>query len=168
MPITNGFRGGPAIQVDALGVQTTRETLLKAAARGADMRPAMLQIRELLIEGHKKQFDSQGAFLGTPWPDSSPETILRKNREGVPSLSRPMVASGDLQESLSGGKGGRSRVSKGSVSVGTSLFYAIFAISGAEGGRKGKEPARPPVGINEAQEEQSIEIMERHLLGKGR
>lgn len=150
------------------GLRSSTAMLREAAARGWDMRPAMLQIRELFIEGHRKQFSSEGGYLDTPWPGLSPETILRKGREGVPSLSRPMVAGGDLEESLSGGKGSYSRVSKGSVNVGTSLFYAIFAMAGASGGRKGKEPARPIVGINEAEEDQAMAIMTRHLEGRRR
>lgn len=137
--------------------------LTDIADRGENMRPAMLRIKELLIEGHRQQFASSGSFLGTPWEANAPGTLARKAREGIPSLNRPMVATGDLQESLSGGKGGRSRVSKSGVSVGTSLYYAIFHISPK---RKGV-PARPPVGVNEAQRGAAIAIMERHLMGRG-
>jgi hypothetical protein len=72
-----------------------------------------------------------------------------------------MVESGDLKLSLSGGPGGRSRVSKGSVSVGTSVWWAIFAMAGTKKG----EPARPPIGINEAETVASLRIMEDYLLG---
>lgn len=153
-----------ALKMDGIGATSTM--LRDAAARGEDMRPAMARIRDLLIEGNKKQFATQGSFLGTPWPASSPETLARKARAGIlPSLSASLVASGDLEQSLSGGKGGRTRVSKGSVSVGTSLFYAIFAIGGASGGRRGTEPARPPLGINEAERLTSLRIMTDYLLG---
>ncbi len=136
--------------------------LTDVADRGENMRPAMLRIKELLVEGHAQQFRSDGAFLGTPWEGNAPSTLARKAREGIPSLNRPMVATGALQESLSGGKGGRSRVSKGAVSVGTSLFYALFHINPK---RKGM-PARPPVGINDAQRTAALRIMDNHLMGR--
>lgn len=158
------------------GLGSTNQMLLDAAARGEDMRPAMQRIKVLLIEGHKEQFASKGAFLGTPWPENSSETLARKAREGVPSLGGIMVNSGDLEQSLSGGKGSRNRVTRGSVSVGTSLFYAIFAIGGASGkgahsrasrgARRGSEPARPPIGINEAERQESLGILTDYLLGR--
>lgn len=153
---------GPQIVVEADGAAVM---LRDMATRGYDMRPAMTEIRELLIEGNKQQFTTEGQFLGTPWPPNSQETLLRKAREGVPSLTSPMVATGDLQESLSGGSGSRSRVTKSSVSVGTSLFYAIFAIAGASGGRRGSEPARPPLGINESERVSALQIITEYLLG---
>jgi hypothetical protein len=164
-PIANSYRSGPSMALQMDGIGASSAMLRDAAARGEDMRPAMARIRDLLIEGHKEQFATQGSFLGTPWPENSPETLARKARAGIPSLNSPMVASGDLEQSLSGGRGGRTRVSKGSVSVGTSLFYAIFAIRGASGGRRGSEPARPPLGINEAERLTSIRIMTDYLLG---
>lgn len=152
---------GVGMELNVAGLQHTSEMLQEAAARGYDMRPAMLQIRDLLIEGHKEQFASQGRFLDTPWPENAPGTLANKARLGQGST--PMVASGDLERSLSGGRGKRSRVGKGSVSVGTNLWYAIFAMSGTKSG----EPARTPVGINEAQTEAALTLMQEHLLGRG-
>jgi hypothetical protein len=86
-----------------------------------------------------------------------------------------MVESGDLEDSLAGGKDSFSRVTKSGVKVGTTLFYAIFAIAGASGkgahskgsraARKGAEPARPPLGINDAEQEASRRILTDYLLG---
>lgn len=157
-----GSRGGPRLEIDTKGLRESRQMLTDLAERGENMRPAMLRIKELLIAGHAEQFKSGGAFLGTPWEKNAPGTLARKAREGVSSLNRPMVASGDLMESLSGGKGGRSRVSKSGVSVGTSLFYALFHINPK---RKGM-PARPPVGINEAQRMAALRIMDNHVMGR--
>jgi hypothetical protein len=153
-----------SLEMEGLGA--TNQMLLDAAARGEDMRPAMERIKVLFIEGHKEQFASKGGFLGTPWPQNSPETLARKAREGVPGLSGAMVDSGDLEQALSGGKGSRTRVSRGSVSVGVSLFKALFAQGGASGGRRGDEPARPVLGINEAERQESLGILSDYLLGR--
>jgi phage gpG-like protein len=174
MPVSSGYRSGPKMSLDMGGLQATSSMLRDAAARGEDMRPAMERIKALLMEGHKEQYATKGAYLGTPWPENSSETLARKSREGIPSLGSVMVASGDLEQSLAGGSGSRTRVTRGSVSVGTWLFYAIFALGGASGkganskasrgARKGSQPARPPIGINEAEEQESIHIMTDYLL----
>lgn len=165
-PLTNNFRSGPSYGITIEGLPETSAMLQDAAARGEDMRPAMARIKVLFTEGHKANFDSKGTFLGTPWPALSEETEKRKAREGIPALNDVLVGSGDLREALSGGKGSRTRVSRGSVSVGVKPFYAIFAQGGASGGRRGVEPKRPVLGITEAEQRESISILTDFLLGR--
>jgi len=153
-----------SLEMEGLGA--TNQMLLDAAARGEDMRPGMERVKVLFIEGHKENFASRGGFLGHPWAPDSPETLLRKAREGVPSLMDVMVASGDLQEALSGGKGSRTRVSRGSVRVGVKQISALFSQGGASGARRGEQPARPVVGINEAERRESLSILTDFLVGR--
>lgn len=161
MPALDFFSfGGPSIEVR--GAKAVADDLRGIGERAEDLRPAMRLIKVLIEEGHAKQFATKGAFLGDAWPENSPETLRRKLRSGIPSLSSQMVESGDLQESLTGGKGGRSRVGKGSVSVGTALFYAVFHLNPK---RKGI-PARPVVGVNEAQKRAALELIDRHVMGR--
>lgn len=123
----------------------------------------MRVIRRLLIEGHRKQFLSKGGFLGSPWPALAPGTLARKVRMG--QSSRPMEATGALKRALEGGRGKVTRVTRSSVTVGTSLFYAVFHMKGSKGkGRQRNTPARPPVGISDVQYEAALSIMERYLL----
>jgi hypothetical protein len=167
MSLTNNFRSGPSYSIDVAGLPEATAMLQDAAARGEDMRPAMARIKVLFTEGHKANFDSKGGFLGTPWPDNTDETKARKSREGIPALNDVLVGSGDLEEALAGGKGARTRVSKGSVSVGVAPFYAIFAQGGAKGGsRRGTEEKRPILGITAAETEESISILTDYLMGR--
>lgn len=166
MAVRGGGRAGPSLEIDVAGAAEANQMLLDAAARGEDMRPAMARIKVLFTEGHKENFDTKGAFLGTPWPGNTDETKARKAREGIPALNDILVGSGDLQEALSGGKGSRTRVSRGSVSVGVSPFYAIFAQGGAKGNRRGVEEKRPILGITRAEQEESISILTDFLLGR--
>jgi hypothetical protein len=152
--------GGPAVSMEVRGAKDAARRIEEIGERAEDMRPAMRLIKVILEEGHARQFATKGSFLGTPWPENSPETVARKARSGAPSLASQMVESGDLQESLSGGKGGRSRVSKGGVSVGTSLFYALFHLNPQRDGM----PARPVVGVNREQEETALSLIERHVI----
>lgn len=164
-PIANSFRSGPSLELEMEGFGAAAARLRDAAARGEDMRPAMQRVRLVLIEGHKEQFDSHGSHLGTLWPENSPETLARKAREGVPSLGGLMVNEGSLREALAGGAGSRSRVGKGSVSVGVSLISGLFAQGGASGNRRGVEPARPVVGIGEQEKQTSLGILTDFLIG---
>lgn len=176
LALRNNFRSGPSLEVDVAGAAEANQMLLDAAARGEDMRPAMARIKVLLTEGHKANFASKGGFLGSPWPALSPETEARKAREGIPALNDILVESGDLEDALSGGKGARTRVSRGSVSVGVSPFYAIFDHAGASGkgahskasrgARRGTQPARPILGITEAEAEESISMLTDYLMGR--
>lgn len=167
MALRNNFRSGPSLEVDVAGAAEANQMLLDAAARGEDMWPAMARIKVLFTEGHKENFSSKGGFLGRPWPDNTEETKARKAREGIPSLNDVLVGSGDLEEALAGGKGARSRVSRGSVSVGVAPFYAIFAQGGAKGGsRRGSEEKRPILGITEAEARESISILTDYLMGR--
>lgn len=166
MAVTNGWGSGPRLQIDMEGLQASSQMLLDAAARGEDMRPAMYRVGLLFQEGHREQFASRGGFLGTPWPENSPETLLRKARSGNSWSSSPLVEEGDLQQAVEGGKGGFLRARRGSVSVGVKDFKARFAQGGAKKNRRGIEPARPILGISTGEVRESLTILESYLLGR--
>ncbi len=153
-----GFTPG----MEITGVSEAVADLRGITDRAEDMRPAMYQIRELLIAAHTKNFRSRGGYFGTPWKPNAPATIARKARTGVPSLSSTMVESGDLQESLEGGAGSHNRVTRSMVRVGTSLFYAVFHIKPKRAGM----PARPTVGVTEREEEAAVAIVDNRLMGR--
>jgi hypothetical protein len=127
-----------------------------------DMSPAMRQVKALLIEGHRQQFQSKGGYLGTPWPANAEATIARKARHGIPSLSSTMVEEGSLQEAAEGGRGSRSRATKSMASAGVSLFYARFHINPKRAGM----PARPVVGIHPKDEAIALRLVENRLMGR--
>lgn len=164
-PLSNSFRSGPSYGLEVEGLPEANSMLLDAAARGEDMRPAMAKIKLLFIAGHKENFESRGAFFGEPWPANSPETLERKGRDGG-SLSSVMVDEGALEEALSGGTGRRTRVSRGSVSVGVSLIEALFSQGGAAGVRRGVQPKRVVLGITMTQREESVAILTDFLMGR--
>lgn len=147
------------VDINVYGAGQSASAMRRIGARGADMRPAMSAIRELLIEGNRRQFETSGGFLGEPWERLAPGTVARKARMGQEAT--PMVATGALRESLEGGRGKRSRVTRSSVMVGTSLFYAIFHIKGTSKG----VPARPPLGIADSERVAALELIHRFLTG---
>lgn len=151
----------PELSID--GVESTVDLLQGLGERADDMRPATRQIRELLKRGHREQFRSKGAYLGTPWPADSDATIERKSRLGVPGLMSTMVLSGELQEAAEGGKGSSGSATRSLASAGVRIFYARFHIDPKRAGM----PPRPVVGIHPKDEARSLRIVEEHLLGFG-
>jgi|GEM_PF-5468647 len=152
----------PHAEVSFDGVESSVDLLSKLGDRAADMRPATRQIRELLKRGHRQQFRSKGAYLGTPWAEDKPATIAKKARSGIPGLSSTMVFSGALQEAAEGGSGSRGSATRSFASAGVALFYARFHIKPR---RKGMEP-RPVVGIHPRDENRALLMVEEHLMGK--
>jgi Phage virion morphogenesis family len=175
-PVSAGHRSGPRMNLRMEGLPESAAMLQEAAARGEDMRPAMYRVGLLFQEGHREQFATHGAYLGTPWPANSEETLLRKARSGVPGLQGVLVEEGALQQAVQGGSGGFLRARRGSVSVGVKDYKAIFAQAGAEGkgdhskasrgARRGSEPARPILGISESESRESLRILTSYLLGR--
>ena len=155
-PTGIAFRSGPYAELDFSGLPETTEVLREIGGRGDDMRPATRIVRDLLVKGNRKVFESKGAAIGKPWPDLKPGTLARKARWGVPSLSSVLVESGALEEAALGGKGLRKRASRSGASAGVSLFYAVFQMK-----------LRPPIGIPEAIESQSLTALERYLMRGG-
>lgn len=153
---------GLGVDMDLDGITASTAMLREIAERGVDMRPALKNVREVLKEGNQRQFSSHGSYLDEPWPPLSPETERSK---GLGSIMDTLVRSGDLQASLEGGRDNIGRVTRSSVRVGTKLFYARFAQSGAGGGRRGTEPKRPIVGVGRAEQEASERILLDYLTG---
>jgi hypothetical protein len=147
----------PTPTISLQGVKASAAMLNEIGERAVNMRPAFLRIRKLLIEGNRKQFETKGAYLGTPWAKSAPGTLARKAR--LEQDLTPMVASGDLERALSGGRGKRTRITRSSVSVGAALFYGKFGFG------TDHSPPRPPIGISDETSRESTSIIEKHLLG---
>lgn len=145
-------------EIDTAG---TVAVLTGLADRAQDLKPAMRSIRDLMVEGHKKNFATQGSFLGQPWPALSAQTTERKARQGLPQ--NPMESSGSLLRALSGGRGRRTSATKTMARAGVAQYYARFHLAGASGGRKGDLPARPLVGMTSAQVARANSIIRIYL-----
>lgn len=123
------------------------------------MKPAFAAIRSLIIEGHKRQFDSKGSFLGTPWPPLAQATIDHKLAKG--ESANPLEATEALKTALSGGTGRSTSVTKSGVRVGVGkkVWYALFAGKGTK-----HEPARPITGMSLSGSEEALNILERFVM----
>lgn len=141
---------------EVVGDKKTGHLLQQLGHRAADPRPVFKEIADLFQRGQARQFSSGGAYFGTPWAPLAESTVARTGAH------RPLHLTGALERAVAGkGKGKLRRVTKTKVTVGTSLFYAIFH----QGGTSKGVPARPVVGISRRDGKQALTMLERHLTG---
>ena len=151
----------------------------------AGMRGAMLEIGEELAESTRRRFETASDPEGNPWPALKEGTVLARYRyllgEGraihekkganagrlktaaVPSLLRPLDATGELKKSI------RYQITDGGagVEIGTNRTFSESKSVGAEvhqfGAKNGKIPARPFLGLSTDDKTTVLEILNELL-----
>lgn len=121
-----------------------------------DPRDAYRDIGEYLMEQTEERFRRQVDPDYQPWAPNSPVTLARK------SGNRILRDSGLLQDSI------RYQITREGVSIGSNRVYAAMM---QFGGTKaefpwlwGDIPARPFIGVDQADRLAILAIMERHLV----
>lgn len=146
------------VEAEVIGEDIVARNLLEMSRRASDLRPAAKQIRTLLIEGHKRNWLSRGAYLGDTWPPLAQSTV---QRWGSGELG---VASGKLKAAIMGGSGSKTTASRSSVSVGVNVPEAHLFAGGRSGGRGGTQPPRKIIGVNRGQIGQANDILRRFIV----
>lgn len=146
----------------------------QAAIRAAidtlgDSTPMFQDIGEYMVEATRKRFVSGVAPDGTAWARKSQATLDRYKALGYGALRKPLIGPGKrLSREI------QKFVSKNGVVVGSSLIYSGVMQNGAEKGAFGNDsrgrpipwgriPARPWLGIADADEIAIVEIADEHL-----
>ena len=144
-------------------VNTTdaKRTLYVLGAKSQNLRVPLIQIKNLIVADHVKNFNSGGSPFGG-WPAISPNTA---------SSGTPLVKTGALKKDIAKKSGPGKKVRKWEVRVGVATtnddgaFYARFHQAGAPAGkRKGDLPKRELVGITDETERKGIELIRRYLV----
>lgn len=135
--------------IDAVGAHALIDGV---AERAVNMAPAFAIIAKLLESGRARIFESEGEYIGAPWPGLAESTQERKSRMGLPS--EEMVETGALKSAVEGGAGAVTRITPTTIRVGVlgDFFYARFNMD-----------RRPIVGINEADRAASVAIVQHYL-----
>lgn len=172
------------VEIDDRQVRDALERLQRA---GADLKPAMQEIGEYLVESTRKRFQHGVAPDGTPWAPNRESTYLgyldkfggsygkdgRLSRKGAGRAAgkKPLIGeTRQLSTKIF------PRATAHSVEVGSPLEYAATHQFGARarsfsGGKTpwGDIPARPFLGLSEADRAAVLDILADHLdraLGK--
>ena len=142
-----------------------RAALNRLLATGGDMTPLMRDIGEHLLNSTRERFVSQQAPDGTPWAPLSETTKRRKRR----NIGKILTESGVLR-----GQGLAYRAGRLAVVIGSPLVYAGTHQSGAAQGAFGSTsggtpipfgdiPARPFLGLSDADEGDVLRLVNRFL-----
>lgn len=142
------------IHLDDRDVLTALQDLQRSTG---DLRPALAEIGEVLIESTKQRFVSQTGPDGQPWPENSPVTIERKGR------NQPLIdITGNLMDAIY-----YNLVGNDALEIGSPMQYAAMQ---QFGGTKaefpflwGDIPARPFLGISDEDRDEILTIVRTHL-----
>ena len=112
------------------------EMLDRLDRKAQDLTPILDLVGGVLEEAAERAFETETSPDGRPWPDLSPVTIRRRERDGHVPITKLQV-SGELAASV-----GIVEIGPRSVTVGTSVVYAAVQQFGAAKGEfgKGKRP----------------------------
>lgn len=113
------------LTVEATGQLVVARQLLAMAGRVEDATPAMDAVIDGLYESAAKQFDTAGAYGGTPWPSNAPSTVERKALQGLDP--RILHATLDLRDSLTKPGGANVAIARpDGVIFDTTIDYARY------------------------------------------
>ncbi len=115
------------VQLVAGGADLAGHELDGLADRARNALPATDALVDLMVEHQRRQWASDGARGGKPWPRNTVKWARNKARHGKPT--RPMRYTGVLMESLTSAtkiKGAIRTAGKQRATVGTNVFYAKF------------------------------------------
>ena len=154
---------GAAIRVE-FDAAEVRRALGRLLAAGSDLALLMRDIGEALLDATRERFRDEKAPDGTPWAPLSETTKKRKTRNADRILAEGGFLGGTLAY----------RVGSGEVEVGSPSIYAgthqFGAAKGAFGSTSkgapapwGDIPARPFLGLSDADEADIRNIVLRHL-----
>lgn len=150
-------------EIEAHGTETVASNLKEFGGRATDARPAMRKVRSIMEKGQRANFETSGSYLGEEWDQLSPGTLARRARLG--QGTKPLVATGALERSLSGGRGKRGSATKTMARAGTSVWYGVFAQAGTKGAGNGASaPKRRIVGMTQKDATKSIRVIEKFLM----
>ena len=156
---------GVTLKVEALGIEEAESRLRRLVLAGQDMTPAMNSIGEYLVRTTRDRFDDEEGPDGTPWKPLSENTKARKRRNADKILTLDGYLRGNLVY----------RSTPHSVDVGSPFIYAGTHQFGAERGSFGSTskgtpipwgdiPARPFLGLSDADGDELTDILRDHII----
>lgn len=141
------------IEVDDAQIRRMLQRLIDA---GTNPRPALLEIGEDLVDSTKKRFESQSGPDGMRWARNKPSTIKRKGRD------QPLTGGGTLMDQINYQLSGNDTLEVGSPTI----YAAMQQFGGARTqfpNLWGDIPARPFIGISDEDEDNIVNIFNKHL-----
>jgi len=157
---------GIKLLIKATGIEAVERRLRDLAAGGRDMKLTMGSIGEYLVRTTRDRFHDEEAPDGTPWAPLRETTKRRKQR----NVGKILTEEGHLQMVVL-------QADSDSVEVGSPYIYAGTHQFGAERGafgatRRGSPipwgdiPARPFLGLSDADRNEIEDIVREHFIAR--
>lgn len=163
------------LELDVAPVIARLDQLLRALGPGGLAAP-LAEIGEDLVESTKQRFATSTAPDGSRWAPNSMTTIMgmlegsagnfrqdgRLSKRGATRVAakKPLIASGILQDTIS------YAVAGDSLFVGTNRFAGEWDGGAAVhqfGSKDGRTPARPFLGVDDADVAKMLDVLETYL-----
>lgn len=160
--------------------RTILDALRELSLRAHDLGPALREIGVVLVDSTQRRFDTSTGPDGARWEENSDTTILEYlggmkgaygkkgglTKKGMAALlgKKPLLREGFLQGTLSW------QIDGNTLLVGSPQKYAAAQQFGAEKGSLGKGapwgdiPARPFLGVSDADEETILDLLRGYLV----
>ena len=144
------------------GANNVIRKLTIISSRASDVAPAWPEVAEMIAVEVTKQFESKGAYMGTPWVPLQPATIAQKRREG--SGGSMLVQTGRLRRLMTGKRLPVLRISGNEMSVGTVDRIARFQHSGTHRNGKRAIPPRTLIKVTGHIKSNAANILGRYVM----
>lgn len=142
------------VEFDDSDIQKALQKLHKI---GGDMSAAMLEISEYLHERTRDHFDNEQAPDGTPWQTLSPETLARKEQQGLPINKILHGETLNLRDTIFPFH------SADEAGVSTGPGTEAYAATQQFGDEKRNIPAREYFGLSSDDDDAIIDIIHSHI-----
>lgn len=147
--------GGVSFSLDVEGSAELVAALEALARQARDTRPMMRAIGAMLEASTQQRFQDEAGPDGAAWPSLAAATLRRRD----PQAPKLRLAN-HLYDSLS------HRAARAEARVGVNRVYGRIHQLGGEAGRRGQRvtiPARPYLGVSDADRQEIAAIARDHL-----
>ena len=138
------------ITIDVEGLKDVERRLERLAVATGDLTPALQDVGEKLLISTRKRFRDQTGPDGRPWKPLLPQTLARKRK----NRDKILILEGELFGQL------RYHATADSLAVGSNEIYAA---THQFGDSSRNIPARPFLGLDDADRASILRLLDKHL-----
>jgi len=140
-----------------LDLGSAQRALDKLVQKTMRLRPAFLEIRELLIESTERRFKDERGPDGQPWSALSAMTLKSRKKKASRFPTGILKQSGQMAENING------EATETSLIIGSPEVQSAIQQFGGTAGFGGVIPARPFLGLSDDDIRGITGILEDHL-----
>jgi hypothetical protein len=113
-----------SVNVNVQGTENVRLMFAGVERRSRRIHPLAIALTQDFKRIMKLQFDTEGEYLGAPWPNLAESTVIRKAREGLDD--RILHATKVMRKEFTMGRGSYRIIGPGEMLLGSANIPAQF------------------------------------------